>query len=411
MEIDAVILDLDETLLDTSPLREARQQKRWSDVMRRLEEVETFDLPEAEVAVVDLPTRLRAAGMRVGVLTASPRHYAEALLERFGIDHDALLTGSDGYHAKPDPGGLRAIAGELGVAIERCAHVGDADTDTAAAVKAGALAVGVCWSGSAPVSWRRWWPDLAVSDPTLILRLAEEEKLRLLAEAALGGHEPEWHWGTLAAVEDGLFALGRYFPTGDLRNAETEVSPLILAAKDDPARAVDVAALFARLADNDDWSERLDRVCSVPPKPDADYDRFAAVRADLAPRLDAADGGGSLTMLFDVPNYKHMNHDARRAANHGRFRAEGVAGETVLLIDDVVTSGGQADACRDALVAAGADEVVIVGLGLTQEAMPETCPQCGVGILKIFRRHRDGHPFIGCGNYGTTDCSYTRDVD
>src|SRR5689334_7964133 len=123
MDIDGVIFDLDETLLDTSALRDARQQGRWGDVMRRLEEVEEFEVEEAEVAVVDLPARLRAAGTAVGILTASPRHYAEALLERFGISHDALITGSDGYNAKPDPGGLRAIATDLGVPIERCAHV------------------------------------------------------------------------------------------------------------------------------------------------------------------------------------------------------------------------------------------------------------------------------------------------
>jgi HAD superfamily hydrolase (TIGR01549 family) len=133
MQIDAFIFDLDETLLDTSPLRQARQEGRWSEVMRRLEEVAAFDL-DAEVAVVDLPARLLASGVRVGVLTASPRHYAEALLERFGIEYDALVTGSDGYASKPDPAGLRAIAEELGVPPDRCVHVGDTDTDTAAAV-------------------------------------------------------------------------------------------------------------------------------------------------------------------------------------------------------------------------------------------------------------------------------------
>jgi hypothetical protein len=272
------------------------------------------------------------------------------------------------------------------------------------------LAVGVCWSKRAPEAWRRWWPEISVSDPAHLLELATGERLRLLAEATLAGDEVEWHWGTLAAVEEGVFAAGRYFPTADARNAATDLSPLILAAKNDPARALEVAAIFAKLAGKDDWAERFDRVCSVPAKPEVDYDRFEAVRADLAPRLNAQDGSANLEMLFDVPNYKHLDHDARRAANANRFRADGVNGETVLLIDDVVTSGGQAEACRDALLAAEAAEVVILGLGLTQDALPETCPQCGVGTLKIFRRGRDGHPFVGCVNWFTTGCSYTRDI-
>lgn len=409
MDIDAVVFDLDETLLDTSPVREARQAREWSDVMRRLEEVESYEVG-SDVAIEHIPALLRGNGIKVGVLTASPRHYAEALLERFGIEFDALVTGSDGHPSKPDPAGLRAIADELGVAPERCAHIGDTDTDTAAAVKAGALAVGVCWSTRAPEAWRRWWPEIAIADPALLLTLASGERLRLAAEAALFGDAIEWHWGTLAHVEEGVFALGRYFPTADTRNAETELSPLILAAKDDPARAAEIARLFALAADEPGWADYFDRVCSVPPKPGADYDRFEAVRSDLAPRLDAEDGSDNLEMLFDVPDYKHLDHDARRAANVDRFRADGVNGEVVLLIDDVVTSGGQADSCRDALIAAGAEEVVILGLGLTQNALPETCPQCGIGTLKIFRRHSDGHPFVGCGNWRYTGCTYTRDL-
>lgn len=409
MEIDAVVFDLDETLLDTSPLRDARQAREWSDVMRRLEEVEPYEVGSA-VAIEDIPALLRANGVKVGVLTASPRHYAEALLERFDIEYDALVTGSDGHPSKPDPAGLRAIAAELGVAPEHCAHIGDTDTDTAAAVKAGALAVGVCWSTRAPEAWRRWWPEISISDPALLLTLGNGERLRLAAEATLLGDAIDWHWGTVAAVEEGVFALGRYFPTNDTRNAETELSPLILAAKNDPAKAAEVARLFALAADNPEWTHYFDRVCSVPAKPGADYDRFAAVRADLAPRLHAEDGGDNLEMLFDVDDYKHLDHDARRAANVDRFAADDVDGETVLLIDDVVTSGGQAEACRDALIAAGAEEVVVLGLGLTQNAMPETCPQCGIGILKIFRRHSDGHPFVGCGNWRYTGCTYTRDL-
>src|SRR5205807_2618876 len=142
----------------------------------------------------------------------------------------------------------------------------------------------------------------------------------------------------LAHVEEGVLALGRYFPTADTRNAETQLSPLILAAKNDPARADEVARLFASAADNPEWSNYFDLVCSVPPKPGANYDRFTT------------------------------------------------------------------------LLAAGAEEVVVLGLGLTQNALPETCPQCGVGTLKVIRRRRDGKPFLGCVNWFTTGCTYTRDL-
>jgi orotate phosphoribosyltransferase-like protein len=82
----------------------------------------------------------------------------------------------------------------------------------------------------------------------------------------------------------------------------------------------------------------------------------------------------------------------------------------VLLIDDVITSGGQASACREALRSAGASEVVVVGLTLTQEPLPEICPICEEGILRVYRRGTDCRPFLGCANYFRTGCTYTRDA-
>lgn len=408
MQIDALIFDLDETLLDTSSLRAARDAGSWGEVGRRLDEVQAYAVLGSAAEVLEIPRRAIAAGLRVGILTQSPRHYAEALLERFHIPYEALITGSDGYPAKPDPEGLREVMRRLGMSADRCAYVGDLDTDAAAAARAGALSVGVCWSGSAPPSWRRWWPDIAVGDPDLLLRLNEGEKLFLLGEAALDGTAVEWHWGTVAPVEAGVWACGRYLAVGDSRHHQSPLSQLILRAKDDPAAAVEVAAIFGKIADDADWLACCDKVVSVPPKPGAGYDRFAAIRADLAPRLNAVDGVGALEMAFDVPDYKQLGHDERRARNIGRFTAHDVAGERLLLIDDVITSGGQAEACRDAVLAAGATEVRILGLGLTQQALPEACPTCGLGTLRARRRRSDGRPFYGCSRYPA--CSFIRDA-
>jgi hypothetical protein len=213
-------------------------------------------------------------------------------------------------------------------------------------------------------------------------------------------------------VEPAVGALGRYFTAEDVgRHPEHALSNLVLEAKDDADKAAQVAEIFALLAGRPSWrASAPGLVVSVPPTPGSDFDRFAAVRAMLADALDARDGEGMLAMNFTVDDYKRLPHDARRAANEGRFRAARLSGEQVLLIDDVLTSGGQVEACRDALLTAGAAKVNVIALAATQDRLPEACPVCGAS-LRIYHRHSDGHAFVGCPNYFTSlRCPYTRSV-
>lgn len=188
-------------------------------------------------------------------------------------------------------------------------------------------------------------------------------------------------------------------------------SRLVLEAKNDADKAAQVAAIFAQLAERPSWRQsRPTLVVSVPPAPDSDFDRFATARAVLSQAIGARDGDGVLGMNFTVDNYKQLPHDARRVANEGRFRAIRLNGEHVLLIDDVLTSGGQAEACRDALLAGGAAKVNVIALAATQDPLPEACPICGAS-LRIYHRQRDGQAFVGCPNYFTSlRCPYTRSV-
>lgn len=408
--VEAAIFDLDDTLLDTAALAAARRAGEWRIVKARLDRVRPF--ASAGVAIEEVPARLRAEGVKIGVLTHSPGWYAAALMERFGIRADAVVTGSDGYPPKPDPTSLKAIADELAVQVGDCVYVGDLETDAAAAAAAGATSVGVSWSKVAPLTWRRWWPDVAISRPERLLELDELDRLRPLAEATLAGVGPRWHWGTVMRVEARVGALGRYFTPEDVaRHPAHALSNLVLAAKGDADEAERVAEIFALLAGRPSWRAATPNlVVSVPPAPESDFDRFAAARALLAEALGGRDGAGVLTMNFPVDNYKRLPHDARRVANEGRFQAARLRGEHVLLIDDVLTSGGQAEACRDALLAAGAARVNVIALAATQDRLPEACPVCGAS-LRIYHRHSDGRPFVGCPNYFTSlRCPYTRSL-
>jgi predicted amidophosphoribosyltransferase len=58
---------------------------------------------------------------------------------------------------------------------------------------------------------------------------------------------------------------------------------------------------------------------------------------------------------------KGLNHNQRRTAVAGAFKAAGpMNGRTVILIDDVLTSGSTAEACARALRKAGAGRIELI---------------------------------------------------
>ena len=409
MALRAVIFDLDETLLDSSALLADRDARAWGRVFARLDEVLPFDVAEGETAVVELPRLAGERGLKVGLLTHSPREYAAELLRAHQIKVQAMVTGSDGYLPKPDPAGLRAVMAELGVEPADALYVGDSVGDFGAAAAAGTTSVGVAWGEATPAAWRHGWPDFALAAPRRLLALLDgEEGLGGWAEAITDGQTPRVHWGSLMRLGKGVFGLGRYFPMEDRRFAAHELSHLVLRAKDDPAAAGEVAQIFRSLAEHATSGPRPQIILSVPPEGDG-YDRFAPARAALAQAWGARDGGGLLRMRYGVEDYKRVARPARAAQNRDRFVCARLDGERVLLIDDVLTSGGQSEACREAITAAGGAPATVLVLSVTQDSLPEQCPQCGSN-LRTLRRHSDGHEFIGCTGWFNTRCPYTREI-
>jgi HAD superfamily hydrolase (TIGR01549 family) len=403
----AAIFDLDDTLLDTSVLRDARDQRDWRTVFGRLASVRPFSSTRFDATeVTGLVQQARARGLKVGLLTHAPEKYASELLRMYGVRVDVMVSGSDGYAPKPDPAGLRAVAAGLGVEPGESVYVGDSVGDFGAAAAAGMTSIGVAWSASAPVAWRHGWADIAIDDPASLLRYLDGDLgLSPLGEVIASDAQPFVHWGSIMRLGAGVCSLGRYFPTRDPRSTSHELSRLVLKAKDDPRMDAQVAAIFEELARRVPIRRRPDLIVSVPPAPTDTRDRFSCARAVLASCYGARDGGDVLRMSYAVEDYKKASRDTRAALNLDRFLATPLSGESVLLIDDVLTSGGQSNACRDALHSAGCDSVTTVALAVTQDRLPDPCPACGSRLVTRPRR-LDGKPFIGCSNYPS--CRYTR---
>jgi phosphoglycolate phosphatase len=102
--------------------------------------------PQVEAAPLrPLLTRLRAAGLRLGVATNDAEAPAMAHLGRAGVAglFDFIAGYDSGHGAKPGPGQLLAFVAATGVDPGRVVMVGDSTHDLAAGRAAGMAAVGV----------------------------------------------------------------------------------------------------------------------------------------------------------------------------------------------------------------------------------------------------------------------------
>jgi orotate phosphoribosyltransferase len=130
----------------------------------------------------------------------------------------------------------------------------------------------------------------------------------------------------------------------------------------------------------------------------------------LAEAFGARDGGGVLRQRYAVDDYKSTVRDARAGRVVGRFEAAtSLRGEPVLLLDDVLTSGAQSNACRAALTQAGSGGVAVVVASVTQDNNSwEPCPACGAeygGRKKTRTNRTSGIEFHGCSRY--PNCTWT----
>ena len=108
--------------------------------------------------------------------------------------------------------------------------------------------------------------------------------------------------------------------------------------------------------------------------------RTKAVRRDgfdqakrLAQALSRAEGFAFASLLERIGRgreQKHLNAAERRKNAHGTYglkaRCPDLAGKTLILVDDLYTTGATLRACAELLVAAGADRVILATVGRTE---------------------------------------------
>ncbi|HSX62813.1 MAG TPA: phosphoglycolate phosphatase [Tahibacter sp.] len=200
--IDAVLFDLDGTLVDSAPDLVAAMQRLCRELAQadpdavavrsvvskggramlrrglpglddtRYEELlpRFLDIYAADIAALSRPfdgvealiAAIEARGARWGVVTNKPGWLARPLLDRLGwAQRSAALVSGDCLSVrKPDPAPVLRACELAGVAPQRCVYVGDDRRDIDAGRAAGLLTVAAAWGyldGEDPHAWRADW--------------------------------------------------------------------------------------------------------------------------------------------------------------------------------------------------------------------------------------------------------------
>lgn len=410
--IQAYLFDLDMTLVDTNALAMLRRAHLWSEVKKNLHLVRPFPAT-GKYAPHKIPALLRNNGSRVGIVTSSPRWYAETLLTQFGISYDVLVTYEDTQAHKPDPSPLLEALHQLKVnPSPNVVYVGDDVIDFEASYRAGITSVGVRWAPTSIFELSSAAPDVLIEKPSLLLNTERVLNLGYAGECLSKGMSYVVHAGSTLECDANppVRTLGRYFTTSDPRHAASPLCTSILTLKQNDEPASRLGDALGRVLGRWEWIP--DYIVPVPPKPSQTRQRFERLLKETTTSLSKKskvllDG---LRCVREIDGYKGMKPLERQVAVKGAFASEyNWNNNNVLLIDDVYTTGETIKECARVVKRSGAAEVRCAVLGKDQRTFQrKDCPECG-RPMRVRRNSQTGDRFWGCSGFPDA-CKHTERV-
>ncbi|MBV0934182.1 RecQ family ATP-dependent DNA helicase [Marinobacterium weihaiense] len=137
--IKVIILDLDDTLLDTKALEPLRQAGQWREVRYYLRECSVHE------NVLGILNTARSSGVKIAIFTNGPSSYVKTLLAHFDISVDYIVAYHDVQAHKPASEGVQKILDYFSVSADEALYLGDSELDQGSAQSAGVEFFAVEW--------------------------------------------------------------------------------------------------------------------------------------------------------------------------------------------------------------------------------------------------------------------------
>lgn len=344
---NTIIFDLDNTLIDTSMLKNFRDKRQWQSCYNNF----------GSTNIIFNPNELHEY-YYIGIVTNSPRNYAEQLLKFYGINYDCLIAYHDTDKHKPDSEPLLKCLKSLNKEVNEAICVGDNYNDTIAASTAEIFSIGVTWGDSTREEHLtnnvNVIIDSAVELENKLNSLFTTKYQRIFLNNNDKLNNMRWH----------LIKYYPYWLPDGTVNPEFRANGCgrILDLKQNQVSAINY---FYQIIDG--YLDKGFPICVVP---SSDKEKIRTGVRELAGKLSAngrIDATNCLVRIYTIPKAatggprnKQVHLNSIKVVNTSLIK-----GKDVLLLDDITTSGSSLYACEELLLNAGANRVVKLALGQT----------------------------------------------
>jgi HAD superfamily hydrolase (TIGR01549 family) len=152
--IEALIFDLDQTLIESQHIEPLRRMRNWHAVYQKIPTIQAYDgINELLSIAVD-------ADIELAIVTSSPETYVQKVVDQFNWAFDAKVCYHDTTQHKPDPAPFVEALNRLTVDAVDCWAIGDDSRDIIAARAAGMYSVGALWGSVNRQSLASAKPDI-----------------------------------------------------------------------------------------------------------------------------------------------------------------------------------------------------------------------------------------------------------